>query len=86
MRLNTPQRNLIIQFDSPAFQVEQIQAEFKVLAKQFHPDKNDGDKEAEAQFQKLKVRTVASEQERESVKCLWKPCWLLFVNPVLKIK
>lgn len=37
------------------FQVEQIQAEYKVLALQFHPDKNDGDKEAEAKFQALKV-------------------------------
>lgn len=36
-------------------QVEQIQAEYKVLALQYHPDKNDGDKDAEAMFQKLKV-------------------------------
>ncbi|XP_063360624.1 J domain-containing protein [Cydia amplana] len=34
--------------------VEQITAEFKILALQHHPDKNDGDKEAEAKFQKLK--------------------------------
>ncbi|KAJ2950101.1 hypothetical protein O0L34_g11443 [Tuta absoluta] len=34
--------------------VEQITAEFKILALQYHPDKNDGDKEAEAKFQKLK--------------------------------
>ncbi|GBP90956.1 J domain-containing protein [Eumeta japonica] len=34
--------------------VEQIIAEYKVLALQCHPDKNDGDKEAEAKFQKLK--------------------------------
>ncbi|CAG9119281.1 hypothetical protein JYU34_008589 [Plutella xylostella] len=34
--------------------VEQITAEYKVLALQHHPDKNDGDKEAEAKFQKLK--------------------------------
>ncbi|XP_053970217.1 J domain-containing protein isoform X2 [Anastrepha obliqua] len=34
--------------------VEQIQAEYKILALQFHPDKNDGDKDAEAKFQKLK--------------------------------
>lgn len=36
-------------------QAEQIQAEFKVLALQHHPDKNSGDKDAEAKFQKLKV-------------------------------
>lgn len=35
--------------------VEQIQAEYKVLALQHHPDKNNGDKEAEAKFQGLKV-------------------------------
>uniref|UniRef100_A0A0K8TNW3 J domain-containing protein n=1 Tax=Tabanus bromius TaxID=304241 RepID=A0A0K8TNW3_TABBR len=33
--------------------VEQIQAEYKVLALQYHPDKN-RDKDAEARFQKLK--------------------------------
>lgn len=37
-------------------QAEQIIAEYKVLALQYHPDKNDGDKEAEAKFQQLKVR------------------------------
>lgn len=37
------------------FQLEQITAEYKILALQHHPDKNDGDKEAEAMFQKLKV-------------------------------
>lgn len=36
-------------------QVEQIIAEYKVLALQYHPDKNAGNKEAEAKFQKLKV-------------------------------
>uniref|UniRef100_D3TRX1 J domain-containing protein n=1 Tax=Glossina morsitans morsitans TaxID=37546 RepID=D3TRX1_GLOMM len=34
--------------------VEQIQSEYKILALQYHPDKNSGDKEAEAKFQKLK--------------------------------
>ncbi|KAI8119471.1 J domain-containing protein isoform X1 [Lucilia cuprina] len=34
--------------------IEQIQAEYKVLALQYHPDKNSGDKDAEAKFQKLK--------------------------------
>lgn len=36
-------------------QVEQINTEYKVRALQYHPDKNEGDKEAEAKFQKLKV-------------------------------
>jgi DnaJ family protein C protein 12 len=39
-------------------QTEQITAEYKVQALQFHPDKNEGNKEAEAKFQKLKVRIV----------------------------
>ncbi|XP_017845856.1 J domain-containing protein isoform X4 [Drosophila busckii] len=34
---------------------EQIQAEYKALALQYHPDKNAGDKEAEAKFQSLKA-------------------------------
>ncbi|CAF4952816.1 unnamed protein product [Pieris macdunnoughi] len=34
--------------------VEQINAEYKVRALQYHPDKNAGDKDAEAKFQKLK--------------------------------
>lgn len=38
-------------------QAEQITAEYKVQALQFHPDKNAGNKEAEEKFQKLKVRT-----------------------------
>lgn len=33
---------------------EQIVTEYKVLALQYHPDKNDGDKEAQAKFQLLK--------------------------------
>lgn len=37
-------------------QVEQITAEYKLLALQYHPDKNEGDKEAERKFQQLKVR------------------------------
>lgn len=36
-------------------QVEQITAEYKILALQHHPDKNDGEKEAEMKFQKLKA-------------------------------
>lgn len=41
-----------------SLQEEQIQTEYKVLALQHHPDKNDGDKEAEAKFQLLKVSTA----------------------------
>lgn len=37
-------------------QVEQIHAEYKVRALQFHPDKNPDDAEAEARFQELQVR------------------------------
>jgi DnaJ family protein C protein 12 len=40
--------------------VEQIQAEYKILALQYHPDKNSGDKEAETRFQILKVMTITS--------------------------
>lgn len=39
----------------PVFQVEQITTEYKVRALQYHPDKNEGDKEAEQKFQLLKV-------------------------------
>lgn len=42
------------------FQVEQITTEYKVLALQYHPDKNEGDKEAERKFQQLKVRSIYS--------------------------
>lgn len=38
-------------------QVEQIQAEYKKLALELHPDKNSGNKEAEAKFQQLQVIT-----------------------------
>lgn len=47
---------------SIVLQAEQIQAEFKVLALQYHPDKNNGDKDAETKFQKLKVS--------------WSPWWI----------
>lgn len=39
----------------PSSSVEQIQAEYKVLALQHHPDKNPDDGEAEARFQELQV-------------------------------
>lgn len=42
----------------PLIQVEQIQAEYKVLALQHHPDKNPDDAESEARFQELQVRTI----------------------------
>ncbi|KAK0097016.1 hypothetical protein PV326_003576 [Microctonus aethiopoides] len=34
--------------------IEQITAEYKVRALQYHPDKNEGNKEAEVKFQQLK--------------------------------
>lgn len=37
------------------FQFEQINAEYKVRALQYHPDKNDGNVEAQQKFQLLKV-------------------------------
>lgn len=37
------------------FQVEQIQTEYRKLALELHPDKNSGDKDAEARFQKIQV-------------------------------
>ena len=40
---------------SCVIKVEQITAEYKALALQYHPDKNEGDKEAEVKFQQLKV-------------------------------
>lgn len=45
----------MIKMISCLFQVEQITAEYKALALQYHPDKNEGNKEAEAKFQQLKV-------------------------------
>lgn len=54
---------------SSSLQPEQIQAEYKALALQYHPDKNSGDKDAEAKFQQLKVssnkRTFTRQQERK---------------------
>lgn len=55
---------IYISFSHYLFQVEQIQAEYKVLALQYHPDKNSGDKEAEAKFQALKVSVGGTESDR----------------------
>lgn len=53
--------------------VEQIQAEYKVLALQHHPDKNAGDKEAEAMFQKLKdAKEILCDPERRANYDKWR--------------
>nr|XP_019552006.2 J domain-containing protein [Aedes albopictus] len=53
--------------------VEQIQAEYKVLALQHHPDKNAGDKDAEAMFQKLKdAKEVLCDPERRANYDKWR--------------
>ncbi|XP_055524121.1 J domain-containing protein [Wyeomyia smithii] len=53
--------------------VEQIQAEYKVLALQYHPDKNAGDKDAEAMFQKLKeAKEILCDPERRANYDKWR--------------
>ncbi|ALC47621.1 jdp [Drosophila busckii] len=51
---------------------EQIQAEYKALALQYHPDKNAGDKEAEAKFQSLKeAKETLCDPEKRAVYDKW---------------
>ncbi|XP_062536862.1 J domain-containing protein [Armigeres subalbatus] len=53
--------------------VEQIQAEYKLLALQHHPDKNAGDKDAEAMFQKLKdAKEILCDPERRANYDKWR--------------
>ncbi|KAI4491019.1 hypothetical protein M0802_010522 [Mischocyttarus mexicanus] len=53
--------------------VEQIIAEYKALALQYHPDKNAGDKEAEAKFQKLKnAKEILCDPEKRSNYDKWR--------------
>ncbi|KAF4531211.1 hypothetical protein B566_EDAN014720 [Ephemera danica] len=53
--------------------VEQITTEYKVLALQLHPDKNDGDKESEEKFQKLKeAKEVLCDPEKRVLYDKWR--------------
>ncbi|XP_075215941.1 dnaJ domain-containing protein [Lycorma delicatula] len=53
--------------------VEQITAEYKALALQYHPDKNEGDKEAEAKFQQLKeAKEVLCDPEKRANYDKWR--------------
>jgi len=52
---------------------EQITAEYKVRALQYHPDKNEGDKEAEAKFQQLKeAKEILCDPERRANYDKWR--------------
>ncbi|KAF7283399.1 hypothetical protein GWI33_000691 [Rhynchophorus ferrugineus] len=53
--------------------VEQISQEYKVRALQYHPDKNAGDKEAEAKFQLLnEAKEVLTNPEKKALYDKWK--------------
>ncbi|CAH1970354.1 unnamed protein product [Acanthoscelides obtectus] len=53
--------------------VEQIQAEYKVRALQYHPDKNEGNKEAEQKFQLLnEAKETLCNPEKKCLYDKWK--------------
>lgn len=53
--------------------VDQIQAEFKILALQYHPDKNAGDKESEVKFQQLKeAKEILCDPEKRAGYDKWR--------------
>ncbi|KAL7300369.1 hypothetical protein TKK_0006990 [Trichogramma kaykai] len=53
--------------------IEQITAEYKALALQYHPDKNEGNKEAEAKFQQLKhAKETLCDPEKRSNYDKWR--------------
>ncbi|XP_014213969.1 J domain-containing protein [Copidosoma floridanum] len=53
--------------------VEQITAEYKALALQYHPDKNEGNKDAEAKFQLLKhAKETLCDPEKRSNYDKWR--------------
>uniref|UniRef100_A0A1B6GPK3 J domain-containing protein n=1 Tax=Cuerna arida TaxID=1464854 RepID=A0A1B6GPK3_9HEMI len=52
---------------------EQITAEYKVRALQYHPDKNEGDKDAEAKFQQLKeAKEILCDPEKRANYDKWR--------------
>ncbi|KAF0298306.1 J domain-containing protein [Amphibalanus amphitrite] len=57
----------------PSSTVEQIQTEYKILALQFHPDKNPDDTTAEKRFQQLQfAKETLCDEERRATYDKWR--------------